>query len=504
MFGDLSMNDWAELGRALDGITACGSAEVREDGEWLAELATLRCELRLEGKSPLVHLWSDKRNLTRRVLRVREQSQDRIVLEVQRFGRTAPGRLEFLRMESPRPARRVTREQFCAGFARTLAESFPDATVESLTASPDLENSFSGVYARGCMHEGSRAWAVMAIAPAESAAAIEGILAFGILWLDWVRSRAERRAIESLRLFVPEGTSKCVRERCAALSSGARIEVFEFGLADGRIQKMDSGDAGNLESWLVSRREAESTTAAAVDAIRGIHALALHMPPAGDEIGVRLVPATTEVSLAFRGLEFGRWSKDGLLFGLGDSREKFTPSTEPELDQLMRRLDLYRSPLASDTKHTLYRSAPERWLETRVLDDPTKLDAQLDPRHLYCQVPAIAAGDRGVIDLLGVTRRGRLVVIELKASEDIQLPIQAADYWLRVQRHQRAGDLQRYGYFAGIELDPKPPLLWLAAPALRFHSVTDILLKYLSPEIRVTRIGLNEKWRRDLKVVFRQ
>ena len=88
-----------------------------------------------------------------------------------------------------------------------------------------------------------------------------------------------------------------------------------------------------------------------------------------------------------------------------------------------------------------------------IREDPTKLDAQLDPRYLYSQLPAFAAGDRGVLDLLGVTRRGRLVVIELKASEDIQLPIQAVDYWLRVRRHQREGDFQRYGYFPGIELD---------------------------------------------------
>ena len=32
----------------------------------------------------------------------------------------------------------------------------------------------------------------------------------------------------------------------------------------------------------------------------------------------------------------------------------------------------------------------------------------------------------------------------------------------------------------------------------------DILLKYLSPEIHVTRIGLNENWRRGVKVIFRQ
>jgi hypothetical protein len=216
------------------------------------------------------------------------------------------------------------------------------------------------------------------------------------------------------------------------------------------MAKMDPADTGNLKSLLVPRGEAESARAAARNAIRGIHALALHIPPAGNEIGLRLVPGTSEVSLGFRGLKFGSWSsKDGIRFGLGASREKFRSSNESALDELIRNLDLHRSPLAHDTRHSLYRGAAERWLETLVLDDPTRLDAHLDPRHLYSQVPALTAGDRGVIDLLGVTRRGRLVVIELKASEDIQLPIQAADYWLRVCRHQREGDFHRYGYFRG-------------------------------------------------------
>src|ERR1700691_1671593 len=128
-------------------------------------------------------------------------------------------------------------------------------------------------------------------------------------------------------------------------------------------------------------------------------------------------------------------------------------------------------------------------LESIVLEDPAKLDAQLDSRHFYSQVPALAAGDRGVLDLLGITRQGRLVVIELKASEDLQLPVQAVDYWLRVRRHQREADFQRDGYFPGVVIDPQPPLVWLVSPGLRFHSATDTLLKYLSPEIRVTRIG---------------
>jgi hypothetical protein len=177
-------NDWAALDRALSDLAPSGSVEVREDGEWLAELATLHFELRVERKNPLVHLWSDERNLTRRVVRIKENAGDRIVPEVQRFGRAKPGRLEFLRTDSPRAAGRITREQFRARFARILAEKFPDAVVDSLTAAPDLENSFSGSYVRGIMHEGSHAWALLAAAPREDAATVE--IFSGLEFCGWI------------------------------------------------------------------------------------------------------------------------------------------------------------------------------------------------------------------------------------------------------------------------------------------------------------------------------
>lgn len=498
---DAPADDWAELDRALGEMTSSGSVEVREDGEWLAELVELHCELRHEGKNSLVHLWSDERNLTRRVLRVKERTAERIVLEVRRFGRAKPGRLEFLRTSSPRSSGRITREQFRARLHRILAERFPDAEVESLSASPDLEHSFSGLYVRGRMHEDSRSWALLAASPSEAAAAIDGILAFGLIWLDWTRSHSDRRPVEGLRLLVPEGTSGALRERVLALSSAARTEIYEFSGPDAQMQKMDAADAGNLESRLVPRREIESTLQAASNAIGHIRYI---VPGASGAMDTRVPPGTNEVALSFRGLEFARWTRDAILFGLGEARHKLTDATENELERLIRQLDLYRSSLAVETNRSLYRAVPERWLESLAVEDATRIDAQLDARHIYSQVPALAGGDRGVLDLLGVTRRGRLVVIELKASEDIQMPMQAVDYWLRVRRHQREGDFQRSGYFSGIELDPQPPLVWLVAPGLRFHPATGTLLKYLAPEIHVTRIGLNENWRRGLKVVFRQ
>jgi hypothetical protein len=330
---------------------------------------------------------------------------------------------------------------------------------------------------------------------------IDGILAYGILWLDWEREHAIRRAVAGLRLFVPAGTSRSLRERVLALSSSARVEIYEWREPDGPMKKMDPADGGNLESRLVPRREVETILDDSRNTVAQVRSL---VPSASAAIETRVTSGAAELAICFRGLEFARWNAQGASFGLGDIRENLSAAMIPRLTRLIRNLERCRKPQTEKTNHALYRAVPERWLETLILEDSSRLDAHLDAKHLYSQVPALAAGDRGVIDLLGVTTRGRLVVIELKASEDIQLPIQAVDYWLRVRRHQQEGNFQRHGYFAGIELDEKPPMVWLVAPGLRFHSAIEKLLKYLSPGIQITRIGLNENWRRGMEVVFRQ
>lgn len=491
------MDEATQLAEALKELAATGPVEVHEDGKWLAELAGLEYEVRPAGKQALVHLWSESRNLTRRVLRVAERSPERIVLEVQRFGQPKAGRLEFLRANAARPARRISREQFRARFGRMLAEQFPDARAESLTTSADLEHSFSGNYTRGLLIEGRQAWAVIGVSPGEDAARIEAILSFGLLWLDWTRQRAERRAVEGLRLFVPEGAGGATLQRLQALAHSSTVELYEFSETTWLARRAEPGDVGNIESWLTPRREVEATLAAGRSVVERIRALA------PNAIEAAVPPGTREVALRFRGLEFARWRDGKIFFGFGEERRELAKEGWSRLEALVREADLRRNSLAENVNHPVFRAAPERWLESLVLADPSSVDAQLDQNHLYSQAPAFSAGDRGVMDLLGATRQGRLVVIELKASEDLHMPIQAVDYWLRVRAHQREGDFARYGYFTGVELDQRPPLLWLVAPGLRFHPATDVLLRYLSPEIQVTRIGLNENWRRGLRVIFR-
>jgi hypothetical protein len=109
-----------------------------------------------------------------------------------------------------------------------------------------------------------------------------------------------------------------------------------------------------------------------------------------------------------------------------------------------------------------------------------------------------------MLDLLTVTHGGRLAVIELKADDDLHLPLQALDYWSRVRQLQREHAFEKHGYFPEIELSDQPPLLYLVAPSLRIHPSSDVVLRHLSPEIPWELIGLNEDWRKRRKVILRK
>ncbi|HEV2305406.1 MAG TPA: hypothetical protein VGR93_07805 [Candidatus Acidoferrales bacterium] len=495
------MDQWKNLEQALGELTASGAAEVHEDGKWLASLDGFHSEFRAQGKHTLIHLWSSETSLVRKILSVSACESNHIQIEVQKFGAARPGRLEFIAAAHQRSPVRISREQFRERFERMLAEQFPDARVESLSTAADLKRSFSGLYTRGIMSEGRSSWAVIAAGPSENSLTCEGILSFGLLWLDWTRKKAERRPIEGLRMFLPEGQSRVTLERAGVLSPNAGLEVYEFSKTEFRIQRVEASGRGNVESWLAPRRDAELVLAAASGIIHRVQRL---VPEAADSIEISVPLGTHALSFRFRGLEFARWSEGQLYFGLGDPRQRASAGDFSQVAQIIRKIAAKRSPTSSDTKDALYRTAPERWLETIIRAAPERLDASLDPGHLYRQVPALAAGERGIIDLLGVTRQGRLVVIELKASEDLHLPLQAVDYWLRVKRHLVEGDFKRFGYFQGIELRSEPPLVWLVAPGLRFHPANEIQLRYLASEIRVSRIGLNENWRAGVRVLLRQ
>jgi hypothetical protein len=497
------MEDLAQaLTTGLERLLAAGRVEIRENGARLAALDNFSYEVRRQGSVVLLHLWSKERNLVRRVVSVVADNADRLALEAMRLERKRPSRIEFVPAGVSRPAGQIAREEFSSRFRELLAQQFPDEKLASLTTVPDLKYSLSGSYPRGLLQAGSQAWAALGAAPGESAATYDAIVTFGLLWLDRARASARGKSLAGLRLFFPAGAGRITAHRLQALSPSIPVELYEYDTESWRARRVSAQDAGNLDTWLAPRREAEAALAEAASAIERIRKIA---PGA---IAAEAIPGTGEIALRFRGLTFARVKNEEgshtIYYGAGDPQLPLTPNRRADFERLLHDLEKHRSPVATATRHSLYRAQPERWLETLVAADPGRIDARLDPRFVYAQVPALSAGDRSVIDLLCVTRSARLAVLELKVAEDPHLVLQAMDYWLRVRWHHAQQDFSRFGYFPGLTLDPRPPLLFLVAPAIRFHSATDILLRYLGREIEITRVGVSENWRRGLKVVLRQ
>jgi hypothetical protein len=225
------------------------------------------------------------------------------------------------------------------------------------------------------------------------------------------------------------------------------------------------------------------------------------------------VESASEIVFRLYGLEFARAqmtpvsgsfrNQESITFGVGSAEYVLDESSRELFAELVQRIVEQRQPAGSYTS-LFFRAAPERWLESLITRNVGKLDERLDGAFVYSQVPAFAGGDRAMLDVLTCTIEGRLAVLELKANEDIHLPLQGLDYWARVRWQQQHGEFTRNGYFAGREISSAPPLLYLVVPALRTHPSTDTLLRYLSPRVEWTLVQIDERWREELRVVNRK
>ena len=483
-------------------------AIVLESGGKLFDLNDARYSISGEHQKTLLHIWSAERNIVRRVLDA-EPTSGKLRLYVQKLGHSQPSKLEICRDRDGRAAsvRRAARTSYQARLQRALVRHLPGFTVGKLSNAMDLERSFGPVYARGLVRRGRTAFAVLGVNQQETQSSIDAALTFGILWLDACRrSQDPRLLVEGLKLFVPKGTSALTRERLAHLHSGAaKWELHEFDERADVVEVMDCADRGNFATHLVHCADEAAALARFEDSIHQVLAL---LPEC--EVAV-LSPA--EIAFRWHGLEFARArlaqlqnsfrNAQELVFGIGAEERVLDQQNEPRWRDLITRLRTTRHTLGSRFQ-PLWRLHPERWLESLVLRDVSAVDQRLDSSHHYCQVPAFFASDRAMLDVLAVTREGRLAVLELKADEDIHLPLQGLDYWSRVQWHHARGEFASAGYFAGCELSLADPLLFLVAPTLHIHPATDTLLHYLHPGIHWTLVGIDERWRDGVRVIFRK
>lgn len=458
-----------------------------EPGEPLLPLAADNFSLQIRSSRLTLQAWDQTRNLVRRVTGVAGEARGRLELIVERFARKE-GRLLLVDLARPSSQdfqRRSERLVFRERFRQFLTRQFADWTLADVSAEPNLEASLSPSYPRAFLRRGQTGWAAIA-APPESDAS--GLLTFGLIWLDYLRRREKRMAVEGLAIYLPRGQERMTSLRLHWLDpERARYELFCYSEQD-FAARIDPHDFGNVETHVeVCRQPAPLGELEALLDSPEVERVARH---------------DGSVSLRVRGVEFAQVSAGGIRFGLAE-RNTGGPQHLPEIASLARELAERRSPSTADREHPLYHMHPEAWLESQVRAQIEQVHAALLPAPVYDQVPAFAGGDRGVLDLLAIERSGRLAVIELKATADLQLPVQALDYWLRVKWHLDRNEFSPNGYFPGMALRPEPPRLFLVSPALEFHPATETVLSYFSPAIDVERIGVGVEWRKGLQVMFR-
>ena len=478
-----------------------------EDGEVLFNFGTAKYSISGEGKCVL-HIWSEERNTVRRVLDA--QINDRTLrLQVLRFGQAQPKLMEICADRDRRAgaAKRIARKSYQSALERVLRRECPGFRIEHFSSSPDLEHSFSPVYTRGVVRAGQSAFAVLGVNSEETQPSVDAALTFGMLWMAHQRRQLAGRAhVEGLKLFVPPGRSEIVRQRAANLNAdAAKWQLYELDERSEICEPVDSADSGNIITRLTRAVDVPAARQRFATAVARIRALA----PA-TEITVQ---SASEIVFRLYGLEFARAcltpvsgsfrNSESILFGIGPAEYILDETSEALFAELVNRITEQRHPAGSHT-NLFFRLAPERWLESLIIRNVQTIDERLDGRFVYSQVPAFAGCDRAMLDVLTCTRDGRLAVLELKADEDIHLPLQGLDYWARVRWHQQHGEFTRNGYFAGREISSAPPLLYLVAPALRVHPTTDILLRYLSPRIEWKLVQVDERWREGVEVVNRK
>ncbi len=494
------------LARSItDFVSDARDAVVLENGELLFDFATARFSLSTGQGKCVLHLWSPERNTVRRVVDA-ERKSGVLQLAVMRFGQARPSRMEICHGRDRRTptAKKAARAAYQGLLRRVLERHFPGFSVDRLSSAMDLERSFGPIYARGVLRKGGTAFAVLGVNGQEPQPSIDASLTFAILWLDHCR-QSERVHVEGVKLFLPVGHSAVVRERMAHLDRrAAKWQLYELEEREQHLTEVDTGDRGNIATRLVHAPDVAAAHERFADSLARIRQL-------GPEAEAAVLSAS-EVAFRLYGLEFARARMapqagsfrmaEEIVFGAGAEETTLSADNEDRFAGLVRRLASVRR---SGGPHDdpLWRMHPERWLETLVMRDVHLVDSRLGERA-YSQVPAFSASDRAMIDVLGATHDGRLAIIELKADEDIHLPLQGIDYWARVVWHHARGEFQHFGYFPGEHLSPESPLLFLVAPALHVHPATDTLLRYISPEIDCELVAIDEHWRDAVKVIFRK
>jgi len=416
-------------------------------------------------------------------------------------------------------ARRQARQRLPSGerrkiYAQTLARlvtnNFDGARVECATTGAVRARSDAGRYARLVLRLSGEMVLAVGVNEAESQADIDGVIAAGVMWLAaFNENRDEKSQAKRVWFCLPKGRSQTALERLTLLDIshlGARIECLEIDECGEEIINVRPATQDEL---LNSHPREVIWPGSSIPDERWRERI-VNLAP--DLIETRRNLRSGAEHFAINGLEFASLSAGGKVkFGVAGLHSEgesnlvaLTDSNFGELGNLAREIARHRSADCLDRRHPFYLLRAEAWLESLLRRDINKLDATFDERFVYSQIPAWRADERSVIDLLTVNYEGRLAVIEIKAAEDPQLPLQGTDYWLRVEQGRLRNEFKKRGLFEGVVIADQSPTLYLVAPRLRFHRTFAAVARCLAPQIEAYQIGINANWREGVKVHTRE
>jgi hypothetical protein len=386
-------------------------------------------------------------------------------------------------------------------------KSAPLVKIERAALSPGMRRDQPGRYARIVLRLPHERIAVTGTVAQSDPRNVDSLFSSALLWFVRVQARPARPPINRLLIVVEQNILEAARQRLVLLRDAVRARLQLLQVDDNWRQIEFTSPWERKYVWrkrLTRFPPVVETTV--TDQVNKIVAFA---PAAIDVVASR-----HGQTLRYHGLCFARarrvMDRERLWFGIdGSPRQLLDEYQQADWIKLLQDLQRYRAPGCRDRRHWFYRAAGEAWLESILRRDISKLDPGLIIAPLHAQfrtshaAPARGGGARP-IDLLALRHDGRLAVIELKVSEDREHVFQGVDYWRRVEAHRRRGHISAAKLFDDREISDEAPLVYLVAPALRFHSSFATLARMIAPDIEIYRFDINEDWRAGVRVVRRE
>ena len=398
----------------------------------------------------------------------------------------------------------AARQERCEKLAQLLSEFVADSRVENVKLSPGMRRDQPGRYARIILRLPHERIAVTGTVAQTDVRNVDALFSSTLLWFQRVLESPKRPPIQRLLIVVEHGILEATRQRHVLLRNSFRdrIELLEIDGDWSEVISASRFERKHLWRKRLTRFPPVNQTETS-DRANEILAYAPH--------AIDAVASRHGQTLRFHGLPCARvrtvMNQDRIWFGIeGSRRRPLDRFHQQDCAKLFRDLETYRHHRCRDRRHWFYRASGEAWLESILRRDITKLDPGLIVAPLHAQFRTSHGGPTGArpIDLLALRHDGRLVVIELKVTEDREHVFQGVDYWRRVEAHRRRGHIAAAKLFGDREMSDESPLVYLVAPTLRFHPSFLSLARTIASDIEIYRFDINEDWRSGVRVVRRE